>query len=148
MVWSLQDLHQAWSQCDKEGNVLHKLGWRSVWNPDQLLDQTFSPIHRYESSVPPPLPTPSPSVSADFIEKPIPLSKAIDALIVACKHDLEKGDMISLDDLIEKIEGKIIECALTQSDGNRTEASKLLKISFRSMRYRLKKLAKEAKEEN
>ena len=46
----------------------------------------------------------------------------------------------NLDTYIEGIEREIIERALGQADGNVTKAAKLLGISFRSLRYRLKKL--------
>lgn len=47
---------------------------------------------------------------------------------------------LPLDEYLEKIESGEILKALEQSDGNRTQAAKLLGISFRAMRYKLKKL--------
>ena len=46
----------------------------------------------------------------------------------------------SLDEYMEKIERQEINQALEQSQGNKTQAAKLLGISFRAMRYKLKKL--------
>ena len=46
----------------------------------------------------------------------------------------------NLDDYLENIERRILSRALEQSRWNKTAAAKLLGISFRSLRYRLKKL--------
>ena len=46
----------------------------------------------------------------------------------------------SLEDYLESIERKEIEQALNQTKWNRTAAAKVLGISFRALRYRLKKL--------
>lgn len=51
----------------------------------------------------------------------------------------ERGDM-ALDEYLEGIEKKEIEKALEKTRWNRTEAAKLLKISFRTIRYKMKKL--------
>jgi two-component system response regulator PilR (NtrC family) len=45
-----------------------------------------------------------------------------------------------LEAYLENIEGDVIASALEQTNGNITSAAKLLGISFRSLRYRLKKL--------
>ena len=45
----------------------------------------------------------------------------------------------SLDTLVDRLEKELLLKALERSGGNRTEAAKLLNISFRSMRYRLDK---------
>ena len=56
--------------------------------------------------------------------------------------DLESayGD---LEGYLESIEKQVISNALEQSRWNRTATAKLLGISFRSLRYRLKKLGLE-----
>ena len=46
----------------------------------------------------------------------------------------------NLDNYLEEVEREIIERALAETGGNVTRAAKLLGISFRSLRYRLKKL--------
>ncbi len=46
---------------------------------------------------------------------------------------------ISIDAVLEGVERDLLEQALALTDGNRTEAAKLLDISFRSIRYRLQK---------
>ena len=45
----------------------------------------------------------------------------------------------SLDNLVDRLEKELLLKALERAGGNRTEAAKLLNISFRSMRYRLDK---------
>ena len=45
----------------------------------------------------------------------------------------------SLDALVDRLEKELLLKALERAGGNRTEAAKLLNISFRSMRYRLDK---------
>ncbi|MBI5577180.1 MAG: sigma-54-dependent Fis family transcriptional regulator [Deltaproteobacteria bacterium] len=45
----------------------------------------------------------------------------------------------SLDTVVDRLEKELLLKALERSGGNRTEAAKLLNISFRSMRYRLDK---------
>ena len=47
---------------------------------------------------------------------------------------------LSLDDVLSKVEEDLIEQALERTNGVRTEAAKLLGISFRSLRYRLDKM--------
>jgi two-component system response regulator PilR (NtrC family) len=49
------------------------------------------------------------------------------------------ADGVNIDDVLERVERALIEQALERTEGNRTEAAKVLEISFRSMRYRLQK---------
>ena len=53
------------------------------------------------------------------------------------KVDLSEG--VELEGMVEDLERGLIEQALEKAGGNKTEAARLLGISFRSMRYRLKK---------
>jgi len=53
-------------------------------------------------------------------------------------HTLREGE--SLDQYLEEAERQIIQRALTENRWNKTAAAEQLGISFRSMRYRLKKL--------
>ncbi|MDQ6954089.1 MAG: sigma-54 dependent transcriptional regulator [Mariprofundaceae bacterium] len=46
----------------------------------------------------------------------------------------------NLDKLLEGIERQLLSEALTETNGNATQAAKLLGVSFRSIRYRMKKL--------
>jgi two-component system response regulator PilR (NtrC family) len=50
---------------------------------------------------------------------------------------------VALEDYLEEIERQAILKALEQTDNNKTAAAKLLGITFRAMRYRLKKLGLE-----
>ena len=55
----------------------------------------------------------------------------------------ERGQPFSLEKHLERIEREAIEKALVESRWNRTAAAKKLGMSFRSLRYRLKKLGLE-----
>ena len=48
-----------------------------------------------------------------------------------------------LQDYLDRVERETLELALVQTRGNRTQAAKLLGITFRSMRYRLERLGME-----
>jgi len=50
---------------------------------------------------------------------------------------------VPLEDYLENIERQAILKALQQTNNNKTAATKLLGITFRAMRYRLKKLGLE-----
>ena len=52
-------------------------------------------------------------------------------------YDLTLG---ALEEHLEKIERKAISHALDENNGDKTAAAKQLGLSFRSLRYRLKKL--------
>ncbi|WP_373825457.1 helix-turn-helix domain-containing protein, partial [Neisseria dentiae] len=47
---------------------------------------------------------------------------------------------MQIQDYLDQVEREIIEMALQQTRFNRTQAAKLLGISFRSMRYRMERL--------
>jgi two-component system response regulator PilR (NtrC family) len=49
------------------------------------------------------------------------------------------GNGVNLDDIIEEIEKKYILKALERTNGVKTEAAKLLNLTFRSFRHRLHK---------
>jgi two-component system response regulator PilR (NtrC family) len=53
--------------------------------------------------------------------------------------DLADGEIVSLDEEMDRLEKTMLLKALEKTGGNKTEAAKLLNISFRSMRYRLEK---------
>ncbi|MFC6634572.1 sigma-54-dependent transcriptional regulator [Microbulbifer taiwanensis] len=55
----------------------------------------------------------------------------------------DPGHFASLDEFLQSIEKEAIESALTETRWNRTAAAHKLGISFRSLRYRLKKLGLE-----
>ncbi|MGZ8449689.1 MAG: sigma-54-dependent transcriptional regulator [Candidatus Deferrimicrobiaceae bacterium] len=52
---------------------------------------------------------------------------------------LSDGEVVSLDEEMDRLEKTMLLKALEKTGGNKTEAAKLLNISFRSMRYRLEK---------
>ena len=54
-------------------------------------------------------------------------------------RDLADGEVVSLDEEMDRLEKSMLLRALEKTGGNKTEAAKLLNISFRSMRYRLEK---------
>ena len=66
-----------------------------------------------------------------------PISKST---LPAQNLNLSGRGALSLDKYLENIEVKEIQQALEQANGNKTQAAKLLGISFRAMRYKLKKL--------
>ena len=49
-------------------------------------------------------------------------------------------DGVNLDVMLGEVEKRWLLAALEESNGNKTEAAKLLQMSFRSFRYRLAKL--------
>lgn len=55
------------------------------------------------------------------------------------EHLPDRDDEQSLDDYIENVERQILEKALRECRYNKTKAAKQLGISFRSLRYKLKK---------
>ncbi len=82
----------------------------------------------------------------NVIERAITLAKGEEISV----GDLAKGrpttghgDLalpVDLPRKMEEIEGRYIRAALERTDGNVTKAAELLGISFRSLRYRVKKL--------
>ncbi|HRE33133.1 MAG TPA: sigma-54 dependent transcriptional regulator [Candidatus Berkiella sp.] len=55
-------------------------------------------------------------------------------------HPLEQPTELGLDDYLISMERQVIIDALKKTHGNKTAAAKLLGISFRTLRYRLKKI--------
>ncbi|MFO8152249.1 helix-turn-helix domain-containing protein, partial [Thioalkalivibrio sp.] len=53
---------------------------------------------------------------------------------------LTVSDSVGLDDQLAEQERAALEAALARTGGNRTAAARLLGLSFRQLRYRLKKL--------
>lgn len=73
------------------------------------------------------------------------LSQSGDASVNPQKHGPITG---SLDDFLEDIERDVITKALDETRWNRTAAAKKLGVSFRSLRYRLKKLGLDEESES
>lgn len=59
-------------------------------------------------------------------------------LMVLERHDFTKGPL-HLDDMLQRVEAAYLQLALQAAGGVRKKAAELLGITFRSMRYRLKK---------
>ncbi len=74
------------------------------------------------------------SLEADLL--PPEITQAVDMPSFSAE-EISKG--ANLDDLMERYERQLIDRALLQAGGNRTKAAELLGVSFRSLRYRLKK---------
>lgn len=78
--------------------------------------------------------TPAPTETADSGETESPL------VFSNSEHGEFVPGKIQIQDYLDNIERNIIEQALQQTRYNRTQAAKLLGISFRSMRYRMERL--------
>jgi len=64
-------------------------------------------------------------------------------LVVGVRNAMKqfgKDSEITLDNMMDTIEGAFVRLALDQADGNLTEAAEILGINYRSIRYRAKKL--------
>ncbi|WOX06682.1 sigma-54-dependent transcriptional regulator [Microbulbifer pacificus] len=70
----------------------------------------------------------------------IPPSVSTGTLLAAYPGQFSSSDFETLDDFLQSIEREAIESALGETGGNKTAAAEKLGISFRSLRYRLKKL--------
>ena len=60
-------------------------------------------------------------------------------VVISFSPDLADGEVVSLDAEMDRLEKSMLLKALEKTGGNKTEAAKLLNISFRSIRYRLEK---------
>jgi two-component system response regulator PilR (NtrC family) len=65
-------------------------------------------------------------------------SQTREALFVAAEDEEELFER-GMDDILVKLEKKMIRHALKQANGSKVKAAELLKISFRSLRYKTKK---------
>jgi len=57
-----------------------------------------------------------------------------------CSLAAMQSEKLDLDQVLATVEKQLLQEALDQTQGNATQAAKLLGISFRSIRYRLQKL--------
>jgi two-component system response regulator PilR (NtrC family) len=60
-------------------------------------------------------------------------------VVIPFSPDFLDGEGVSIDAEMDRLEKSMLLKALEKTGGNKTEAAKLLNISFRSMRYRLEK---------
>ena len=79
-------------------------------------------------------------VAIEVEDLDIPVSKGIEAIPSAPEF---RPTVVSLENYLEEIEKKTISRALENSRWNKTATAKQLGLSFRSLRYRLKKLGLE-----
>ena len=82
---------------------------------------------------------PAPQKRTDFPDNAEPASPIEPAVLPELLSQVDVGDGIELEGMVENLERSLIEQSLEKTGGNKTEAAKLLGITFRSMRYRLKK---------
>ena len=66
------------------------------------------------------------------------LERKPDDLITASSNSLQKGEAIDLESVCMQMERDLVKAALEAADYNMTEAAKMLNISFRQMRYKVK----------
>jgi len=95
------------------------------------LDQSDLQLPQHKVSIPAPINTPSQPVSSSD-NNPRPLSSSISDSVI--------GSGVPLEDYLESIEREVIQTALEKTKHNKTKAAELLGITFRALRYRLKKL--------
>ena len=55
------------------------------------------------------------------------------------KEEIADDDNLSLPEMVDNLEKKLVKEALYQSNGNQSQAAKMLSISERNLRYRLEK---------
>ncbi|HEY3490979.1 MAG TPA: sigma-54 dependent transcriptional regulator [Candidatus Deferrimicrobiaceae bacterium] len=80
------------------------------------------------------------NVSTEVKQDPeVPQNVTPQAIRTVIPPDALAGGGVSLDAEMDRLERELLLKALSDAGGNKTEASKLLNISFRSLRYRLDK---------
>ena len=62
-----------------------------------------------------------------------------EALFIAARNEEELFER-GLEEVLEDVERRIIQHALAKADNSKTRAAELLKLGFRSLRYKTKKL--------
>jgi two-component system response regulator PilR (NtrC family) len=78
-------------------------------------------------------------ISLDSLPQNVTKMGTREEVVIPFCPDLIDGEGVSLDAEMDRLEKNILLKALERTGGNKTEAAKLLNISFRSMRYRLEK---------
>lgn len=68
-----------------------------------------------------------------------PQDSLIRALIQIDRWLQKYKQPLEMEELVNQVEQGLLDSALRQSEGNKTDAARLLKLSFRSMRYKLAK---------
>ncbi|HJX15593.1 MAG TPA: sigma 54-interacting transcriptional regulator, partial [Candidatus Deferrimicrobiaceae bacterium] len=78
-------------------------------------------------------------ISLDSLPPNVTKMGTLEEVAVPFCPDLPDGEAVSLDAEMDRLEKSMLLKALEKTGGNKTEAAKILNISFRSMRYRLEK---------
>jgi two-component system response regulator PilR (NtrC family) len=78
-------------------------------------------------------------ISLDSLPPNVTKMGTLEEVLVPFCPDLPDGEAVSLDTEMDRLEKSMLLKALEKTGGNKTEAAKILNISFRSMRYRLEK---------
>ncbi|WP_299595603.1 sigma-54 dependent transcriptional regulator [uncultured Microbulbifer sp.] len=84
-----------------------------------------------------------PTKSQHTTSQPLGLKPLMESELRSYPGQFSASDYSTLDEFLQTIERTAIEDALSETDWNRTAAAERLGISFRSLRYRLKKLGLE-----
>lgn len=121
-------IERAFTLCDNNTIELDDL---------QLKPSSTDPLK--ENITQEPLVPTSASVSSAGITPPVPAA----GRMPSSPADTPRSEGVGLEDYLESIERAEIEAALQATKWNRTAAAKKLGISFRALRYRLKKLEME-----
>lgn len=128
-------IERAFTLCDGNLIRLNDLQFNSAYQAIQKPKQpTFQLVSETETSKPDQEPTPLQNQAIDTVTENT-ISLPADQRLIGPRPANQ-----SLEDYLELIERKEIEQALHETKWNRTAAAKLLGISFRALRYRLKKL--------
>jgi two-component system response regulator PilR (NtrC family) len=78
-------------------------------------------------------------ISMDSLPQNVTKMGTREEVVIPFSPDLIDGEGVSLDAEMDRLEKNMLLKALERTGGNKTEAAKLLNISFRSIRYRLEK---------
>jgi two-component system response regulator PilR (NtrC family) len=78
-------------------------------------------------------------ISLDSLPPNVTKMGTLEGVAVPFCQEIPDGEAVSLDAEMDRLEKSMLLKALEKTGGNKTEAAKILNISFRSMRYRLEK---------
>ena len=78
-------------------------------------------------------------ISLDSLPPNVTKMVSREDVVIPFSPDFLDGEGVSIDAEMDRLEKSMLLKALEKTGGNKTEAAKLLNISFRSMRYRLEK---------
>ncbi len=81
-----------------------------------------------------------PALFGDLGGDPVPTPSGIRAISDEAVKRIRSGDGVDLEHEVTQLERRLVEAALEQTKDNLTDAAKLLGISFRQMRYKVRQL--------